>query len=338
MGRTFRLKLLIIALVFVIITAGGIAAAFAIGKRAAMSALIYGSGTADDPYRIYNASQFTNLQEIADSSVAKEYTEGKYFKLYGDVKSTRTPAENSSGFYGHFDGNGHTVTVKDFGLFYKLEKDASITNLNIKIDIKQHMKNALDKYGICYSVEKGALIENCKVIGNIDVDFTAVNGKGGITTPYASAVCFENDGTIRGCEYSGIITEKNEAYAGSTIWICGISRLNYGTIEDCTVNCDMDLIVGAARYVVHGVANGAKNCVYNGNITVSRNTKNKYAGSVLLEIVGIGLGVSDCTFNGDITLDNKNMTEYKTYVYVSDGGSVTHNGDVIQLNKKAKAG
>ena len=102
-----------------------------------------GSGTADDPYRIFNAVQLNQVRNFLNK-------EDVYFSLEADIDMTDWIAENSpvsgwqpignppSSFMGTFNGNGHTISNlwinrpddKYIGLFGCVE-GGSILNLNL---------------------------------------------------------------------------------------------------------------------------------------------------------------------------------------------------------------
>lgn len=105
-----------------------------------------GSGTKDDPYRIFNAVQLNQVRHFCGQGVV-------YFSLEADIDMTQWIAENnpsqgwlpigdaSSAFAGYFNGNGHTISnlwinrpnTDNIGLFGKIDiSDAKIINLKMR--------------------------------------------------------------------------------------------------------------------------------------------------------------------------------------------------------------
>ena len=143
----------------------------------AFSALGGGSGTKADPYKIYTKE---HLEELADSlnsifygrlsdGNADNFSTNKYFILMNDITdSVRTVIsidnkwrgsyymDYNSYFQGHFDGQGHTITlaIKDannhgtglFGTTY----NASINNLAVTGYVI--VNNEMDTSTICHYV------------------------------------------------------------------------------------------------------------------------------------------------------------------------------------------
>ena len=92
MGK-LRVKYLVIALVFALLAVLGGITAYLNKDSVVFAAFRHGAGTEEDPYRIYNDNQLYNLQEISSSSVARERTKGKYFKLMNRSEERRVGKE-----------------------------------------------------------------------------------------------------------------------------------------------------------------------------------------------------------------------------------------------------
>ena len=104
-----------------------------------------GSGTKDDPYRIFNADQLNQVRNFAGKTDV-------YFSLEADIDMTQWIAENNpsqgwlpignnnSGFCGKFNGNGHTISnlwinrpnTDYIGLFGYISTDVDIQNLKLE--------------------------------------------------------------------------------------------------------------------------------------------------------------------------------------------------------------
>ena len=104
-----------------------------------------GSGTKDDPYRIFNADQLNQVRNFVGKTDV-------YFSLEADIDMTQWIAENNpsqgwlpignnnSGFRGKFNGNGHTISnlwinrpnTDYIGLFGYISTGADIQNLKLE--------------------------------------------------------------------------------------------------------------------------------------------------------------------------------------------------------------
>ena len=182
-------------------------------------------------------------------------------------------------------------------MFYDLRAGAAIKNLNVKFDIEY-----IDAYvsALCYTVHNGAVIENCNATGNVKMVHKSKNS--GMTLGGLWIFSRNNYGTIRNCTYTGNITKTNKRFLGQ--FDLGIfSTFDYektGVVENCTANCNIDIITPAyGSFALYGISQRAKNCTYNGNITIRDNSNTYKAAKV--NIYGLGAYASDCTFNGDIT-------------------------------------
>lgn len=324
MGKTLRIRILIIALIFFAITVGAVIGIIFSRDALTMSAFMYGSGTESDPYRIYNSTQMLNLQEVTDSRRASELTKGKHFLLCADIETTRIPRDYGRGFYGSFDGGGYTITTRRYGLFYDLRDGATVKNLNFKFDLCDYY----NAYVLCYNVREGAVIQNCNAYGNIDIKIYKSSGN---TTCGMSVFSRNNYGTIRDCTYTGRITKSGELYCGQ--FDLGIvSAFDYketSVVENCTVNCDIDVVTPAyGQFNLFGISQRAKNCTYNGNIDVRDNKKTYRVAKV--NIYGLGDYAADCTFNGDITVHDMSRLQRLVVALTSAGnGDNTFNGKII---------
>lgn len=170
-----------------------------------------GSGTEEDPYRIFNAEQ---LNQVRNSPEA-------YFSLEADIDMTEWIAENNpsqgwkpiSSFKGTFNGNGHRITnliinrptTSKIGLFSSIS-DANISNIEI-VDTNYIGCNEIG--GICGYISGGS-ITSCKFSGKI----VGANYLGGIIGECWGSTSISNCmaiGSINGANYiGGIIGDAYE--------------------------------------------------------------------------------------------------------------------------------
>ena len=138
-----------------------------------------GSGTKDDPYRIFNADQLNQVRNFAGKTDV-------YFSLEADIDMTDWIAENNpsqgwlpigkdSGFRGNFNGNGHIISnlwikrpsTDYIGLFGKIDDNAEI--LNLKLENAEYVGNDYvgGIVGYCYNANSITSCEfNGKISGN----------------------------------------------------------------------------------------------------------------------------------------------------------------------------
>ena len=190
-----------------------------------------GSGTKEDPYRIYNAVQLNQVRHFCGQGVV-------YFSLEADIDMTEWIAENnpsqgwvpigdaSSAFAGYFNGNGHTISnlrinrpnTDYIGLFGR------ITNSTAKI-VNLKLENA-DFVGKNYvggfvGYAEYSDIDSCTFHGNI----TGKDQVGGICG------VMERNTSCSSCIFYGNITGEN--YIGG---ICGRG------IHETTSSSDVEII------------------------------------------------------------------------------------------------
>ena len=138
-----------------------------------------GSGTKDDPYRIFNADQLNQVRNFVGKTDV-------YFSLEADIDMTQWIAENNpsqgwqpigkdSGFRGNFNGNGHIISnlwikrpsTDYIGLFGKIDDNAEI--LNLKLENAEYVGNDYvgGIVGYCYNANSITSCEfNGKISGN----------------------------------------------------------------------------------------------------------------------------------------------------------------------------
>ena len=161
-----------------------------------------GSGTEDDPYVIYNTAGLNKL--ASDVNDGNKY-DGKYFELGADITYNKTKENNftpigniDKGFYGTFDGKGHTISgirISETNGTYKAifgRIGGTVKNLVVS---DCHIEARQDIGGIV--AELFGTIENCHVLS--DVTLTGYTYVGGITANIER-------GTIIGCTSAATIT------------------------------------------------------------------------------------------------------------------------------------
>ena len=190
-----------------------------------------GSGTADDPYRIYNAVQLNQVRNFSGN---------QYFSLEADIDMTDWIAENNpvqgwqpignsnNSFNGYFDGNGHTIS-------------------HLWIN-----RSDTDYIGLFGYVRNGH-------ISNLHIINSAIEGKyyvGGVIGYYEHTGNSETwrERTISNCSFNGII--KGEQYVGGLIAYISSEATNvHLKISDCLSDCNMNTSISNAGGMVGYIDN-----------------------------------------------------------------------------------
>ena len=196
-----------------------------------------GSGTKDDPYRIFNADQLNQVRNFAEKTDV-------YFSLEADIDMTQWIAENNpsqgwlpiSTFCGKFNGNGHTISnlwINRKGNFIGLFgwcDNADIRNLK------------LENADIIGSMETGGIIGFCS---NTNITSCVFKGKisgarnlGGICGSFRP---FKHDVTISDCHSHCQISSnsRNDQPCEKVGGICG--SILYSSIYDSEDNSNITI-------------------------------------------------------------------------------------------------
>ena len=216
-----------------------------------------GSGTADDPYRIYNAVQLNQVRNFVG-------IEDVYFSLEADIDMTDWIAENNpaqgwqpignsssaAAFKGVFNGNGHTISnlwinrpdTDYIGLFgYVI--NGSISDLNI-IDIDFVGQNRVG--GI-----SGALTSTN--LRNVFVE-GMVNGENHIGGMVGYYNLSEDACEISSCSFKGII--EGAKYVGGVLGYVYSSVVPYYSdnsdlsLSNCITDCTINVLTSDAGGIV----------------------------------------------------------------------------------------
>ena len=199
-----------------------------------------GSGdSADNPYIIASVDDL-NLLSLRTNGSDNTYS-GKYFKLGANITYTpsttwndATSTENNftaiSGFNGHFDGDGKTISgLRIFatdnyhdqnGFFSNLGPNAYIENLTIS---NARIAGEKQVGAIVGYAQEGATITNCHVTGTVAVHAL------GHTLQNHGGVVGENHGTITNCVSEATISRGSYTYGSENVG--GIAGANSGTLS-----------------------------------------------------------------------------------------------------------
>lgn len=213
-----------------------------------------GDGSAKKPYQIKNKSQLMGFSQLVamgmrvqpgegSSEIIGSY-DGKYFELSSNIDlggmawnpigfhqdSSELSGEVANKFFGHFDGNGKTVSNfklsntgwSDVGFFGAIE-DAAVVNLNLNPGKTVYGKNNV---AILAGSSVNSQIRGCKVNGSI----SAAGNAGGIVSDVSGAG--KDISVIENCT-ADVTVDVN---GGSSMFVGGIAgKASNTSIVDCRV-------------------------------------------------------------------------------------------------------
>ena len=240
-----------------------------------------GSGTADDPYRIFNAEQLNQVRNFTSSNV--------YFSLEADIDMTDWIAENNPrqgwlpipNFNGTFEGNGH-----------------KITNLMINRPTTDYIGLFGNITGRIYNV----YVLNANYVGNDYVGGIAAYGG------YINGCIFQ--GKIKGSDYVGGICAYTKSYIENCYSFIELEGHDYcggivGYIDKGTLSEDYchAISIKGNRYI-GGIAGYTS---FRGTVTIdeSYTTGNIAGSSCIGGIIGKYESVGNCTLTNVYSNCNK---------------------------------
>lgn len=259
-----------------------------------------GKGTADDPFLIASASNLKWMQSLSDDESA---TKDKHFKLTTDIEVTADtwkPIGSLGGrvaFYGHFDGDGHTITGKltaadnegyYFGFFGRVNSPGSVQNLTNAAEV--YAPNVINVGGIIGSTSGGdqqVVITNCintaKVTGKYNVAGIVGNYYYGNTAITSGEHLF-----MSGCTNSGeiIALESNSEHESSA----------GGIVATLLLYPKLSVANDQVTYVL-------QNCTNSGNVSAPSKANTYVGGIVGCPRITVGtLKIKGCTNKGIIKI------------------------------------
>lgn len=202
-----------------------------------------GSGTEDDPYRIFNADQLNQVRNFLNN-------DDVYFSLEADIDMTQWIAENNptqgwqpiggtSSFRGTFKGNGHIISnltinrpeTDDIGLFGSIYGKAEISGI-VLMDAN-YIGN--ENIGGIIGYVQGGNISSCSFYGNLKGNKNIGGIAGKTSSPYASGDMYIG--------YDDYPVEIRECYSYANIsgqnicgGIVGFTEENYHDEGNITIN------------------------------------------------------------------------------------------------------
>ena len=296
-----------------------------------------GHGTLSEPY-IIDSEDDLNLLSLRTNGSDNDYS-GKYFKLGANITYTpsttwndATSTENNftaiSGFNGHFDGDGKTISgLRIFatdnyhdqnGFFSNLGPNAYIENLTIS-DARiagQSQVGAIAGY-----VNEGAAVTNCHVTGTV-----AVHAWGHTLQNHGGVVGI-NYGTITDCISEATIS-RNDNYAYGSEKVGGIAGTNSGTLSGNKVfNAN---ITAADHYgAIAGLNDGGtftNNYYHACTVNGTANTVNIGVNGADITTSDGAMSIHTITKPNDVTINTEPTLVYGETNYWKHGATITLNG------------
>ena len=197
-----------------------------------------GSGTAEDPYLIESAGQFR--------AICRDV--GAHYRLIADIdfqgQSLAEPIIPV--FWGHLDGNGHTISNfsftggKDVGLFGILRADAMITNLNLyNVHVVPPWASIPNLTGVL-AVQNDGKIVGCSVRADTTM-WQPLGGQKGLRAKSIGGLVAVNGvgGEISRCLVSWTATGSFERGGMPEAYWGGVAGRNMGSIAQCHASTAM---------------------------------------------------------------------------------------------------
>ena len=254
-----------------------------------------GNGTKEDPYRISNERELARLSYLVNSSTYNSSYGSDYYLQTANLDMSDyywVPIGTSSySFKGHYDGGGYTISglytrynQSLQGLFGYAEGDSEndlveIKNIGI---INSYIAGATDIGAILGSGDY-AYIENCYNSGDVlgtDAYTGGIVGEGNVGV----SNCY-NTGTISGQASAGgifghpsyvstdvcVIYINNSYNTGDVLGHVYIGGISAGSAYNNIRNCFNTGSIDGYSYLggIIGRGNGATNCYFGGNCTLS---------------------------------------------------------------------
>jgi len=277
-----------------------------------------GTGTEKDPYLISDATDWNYFAEFV--SQGHTYSD-EYVRLVNDITiTTMAGSSDTNSFWGHFDGNGKTLTLnygteteridEDYCAPFRYIRYADIHDLNVGGTIYTQSKFAA---GIAGRVRGVNSITNCHVSTVID---SSVNGDG----THGGLVAHIQNGTtnISNGLFDGSMTGSNTTYCGGIVGYIDSNSIAVSVTLDHCIFAPASLAVNT---------DGCATLVRGGSPTIT----SCYYTETMGDAQGIQLYKNESDVSGDglyMTL-TVGTTQYYARVNVSMDERFAVTGDVI---------
>lgn len=276
-----------------------------------------GLGTESDPYRISTIEHFKNIAQ-------RNTVEGDYhFRLTSDIEGSLEIGENfivDGTFYGHLDGNGHTINLKISGSKALAQQTSqSLPSVGVSTtDVT--FENGVALFG---QVGTNAIVEKLKV--NLSVNISNIEANTVI-----APITLTNYGIIQNIELQSVDSALALGRVSQiTVAFAGMVGDNYGTIDNCVNSASFDYSVNATGNIepymlysgiaimtarIGGTVGVMSNCFSTGNVTVTarKNYSILWGSGIVANISNAR--IFNCGNDGDITIQGNGTSNYTAYL------------------------
>ena len=254
-------------------------------------------GTANNPYKIFTATQLENFRDIVNGANEQVKDSDAHAKLMNDIdlssvcgeSNSWTPIGTSSKPYtGTFNGNGHTIsglyidssTANYQGLFGYVYR-GTVQDLTVSGDI-----NGYKYVGGVVGYNSSGTVTNCAFSGTV----TGNNYVGGVVGQNSSS------GTVKNCYNTDSAT-----VTGSGAGVGGVVGNNEASVENCyntgTVTGTGDFVGGVVGQNFGGTV---ENCYNTGSVKGPDSVSSSYVGGVVGD--NSSGSVKNCYNTGSVTV------------------------------------
>ena len=337
MGKSFRLRVLAIVLVFTLVAAAGIFAVATADIVDYSSCTAFGSGTADDPYRIYSGAQIIDISHKL-AAFGEGIFDGKYFEVQNDLSTNLTGTLTPYSFKGILDGKGHTFEYSGTVIQY-LGEGGVIRNLNLKTSKAPTLDAS---YSFVYTVQENAIVENCTSDFTCVLDSNKLEKYNLMLRMRISAFCRYNYGTIRNFTVNFSVSQKLVGRKlKNHMQICvflPVAIYDSGNTENCTVNYK-DCILDVSDYSIqlYGFDNkNTRNCTVKGDIYAhSTQSESGYCFKLYYRPFSTDITAINCTNSLNLTVKYRDdLPDYLIYDPLpADSIDCVVNGSLTLLGK-----
>lgn len=270
--------------------------------------LVYGKGTIDAPYNIYNEKQLISAFKNDDT----------HYNLVKDI--TLTKKWNANDFKGHFDGDGNKIYVNNLvtkGFVNELSGDLK----NVEFIFSPLSLDITEDFSLLVKTNNG-LLQNISM--DIKGDF---HEKAEDDEVYFSLFVNENYGEINSCTINAnvLINSDNEKNA----FFSGFASFNYGNVLNCKTTLsskfETDTVDLAGLVTVNENTGTVAHCINEAEIFQRSESElwNPNASGIALNNNG---SITNCLNKGSIIAISK-ATDRNLSVYV--GGIVCINNKTL---------
>ena len=207
-------------------------------------------GTQEDPYLIESADVWDYIVSNVNFYDNTEYANANY-KLTNDITVTTMMGNENHRFMGHFDGNGHTLTVnydtdEQYAAPFRYVEGAEISNLRVAGTIRTSEKFAA---GFVANAQGTNTITNCRssVVINSSVDGDGTHG--GFVAHNLSGTF-----TMEGCAFDGSMLGSSTNNCGGFVgWnetngtSTGVVKFNYCFFAPTTITVAIEKTYARSR-------------------------------------------------------------------------------------------